>query len=123
MLPLSFVTAPISVEAPTPEIPTTIVLSVPAAPAKAKAAKQTVQKVVAQKMYHLVIGSFPNEREAKQCVTKLNKANFPNHGIITRQGRTRVYAAKFKQRNDAETFLSQLRQNKKHQDAWLYAAK
>ena len=121
MLPVNFVSQ-VYVEVPTPEIPTTIDLNVPVAPVKATAV-QNSKKVQLQKMYHLVIGSFPSEKEATQFIAKLEKASYPNYGSITRKGRTRVYAAKFDKKNDAETFLSQLRQDKKYQDAWLYAAK
>ena len=120
MLPLNFVSR-IYIETPTPQIPTTIELNVPTAPTKASV--QTSNKVQSQKMYHLVIGSFPSEEEATQFVAKLEKTSYPNYGSITRKGRTRVYAAKFDRKSDAELFLTQLRQDKKYQDAWLYAAK
>ena len=120
MLPLNFVSH-VYIEAPTPKIPTTIELNVPIAPTKASV--QTSDKVQSQKMYHLVIGSFPSEGEATQFIAKLEKASYPNYGSITRKGRTRVYAAKFDLKSDAELFLTQLRQDKKYQDAWLYAAK
>ncbi len=121
MLPLNFVSQ-IYVEVPTPKAPTTIELNVPLAPRKVAAVHKS-EKVQPQKMYHLVIGSFPSEKEATQFIAKLEKASYPNYGSITRKGRTRVFAAKFDQKSDAETFLTQLRQDKKYQDAWLYAAK
>lgn len=120
MLPLNLVSQ-ITLEAPMPQIATSIELNVSTAPKIV--IEQKVEHAKPQKMYHLVIGSFPTEDEAKRFTAKLEKASYPNYGSITRQGRIRVYAAKFKQKSDAEAFLSELRQNKKYQDAWLYAAK
>lgn len=120
ILPLNLVSQ-ITLEAPMPQIATSIKLNVSTAPKIV--IEQKVELAKPQKMYHLVVGSFPTADKAEQFISTFEHVNYPNYGSITRHGRTRVYAAKFNKKSDAETFLTQLRQDKKYKDAWLYAAK
>lgn len=76
-----------------------------------------------KKMYHLVIGSFPSEKEANQFYQKTDRSCYPNLGMITRQGKTRVYTTRYEDKQEAEKALNELRKTKGHQDAWLFASR
>lgn len=71
-----------------------------------------------QKMFYVVIGSFPNQKQAIQFVksTQLEQGEI---GIIERNDRWRVYAQQFSDREGAESFLATLRQDDRFQSAWL----
>jgi len=43
-----------------------------------------------------------------------------NMGIVTNDGRFRVYAAKFDNRKEAQNYILRLRANEKLKDTWLF---
>lgn len=90
----------------------------PVAPAKAPAAP-----AVKKKMYHIVIASLPDETKANEYLSKVDRATYKNAAIIVRDGKYRVYADKYDNREAAEAFIETIRQNEKHKDAWLFISR
>lgn len=78
---------------------------------------------VAQKMYHIIIGSFPNQEKADEYMARIDKSLYQETGMIVRDDRYRVYIRKFDNRKDAETYLSVIREGEKHKDAWLFISR
>lgn len=71
-----------------------------------------------RKMYYIIIGSFPNQEQAAQFVNS-SKFKKGEMGIIERDNRWRVYAQHFPDREGAETYLANLRQDDRYKSAWL----
>ena len=78
---------------------------------------------VRQKMYHIVIASFPTERQADEFISTVDRQACPGVDKILRDGKCRVYAARFDNREEAERFQATLRENEKYKDAWLFISR
>ncbi|MDR2969297.1 MAG: SPOR domain-containing protein [Tannerellaceae bacterium] len=81
------------------------------------------QPPVSGKMYHIIIGSFPDREKADQYMAGVDKYLYRETGIVVRDNRYRVYVRKFDNRQDAEEYLSVIREGEKHKDAWLFISK
>lgn len=86
-------------------------------------AETPAQPVVSKKMYHIIIGSFPDQQKADEYLAGIDKSLHQETGLIVRDDRYRVYARKFDNRQDAETYLSAIRDNEKYKDAWLFISR
>ncbi len=84
---------------------------------------QTDKTILNKKTYHIIIGSFPNEEKANEYISAIDKSQFSDAGIVLRDGRYRVYADKFDNRKDAESFLTTIRNSEKHKEAWMFISK
>ncbi|MDH6313707.1 hypothetical protein M2137_002497 [Parabacteroides sp. PFB2-10] len=76
-----------------------------------------------RKNYHIVIGSFPNEAKASEYLSTLDLDQYPYIGTIVKDGRHRVYANTFDNKQEAESFLSSIRESEKHKEAWLFVSR
>jgi cell division septation protein DedD len=74
----------------------------------------------AGKTYYVVIASFPSPDNAREYLSGVKRAEYAGAGIVVQDGRYRVYARKYTDRREAETFLSTLRENTKYRDTWLF---
>ena len=81
---------------------------------------QKETKVVAQKMYHVVIASFPTNEQARQYMKENGKKDCPNINVVHNKTKYRVYADRFTDRKSAEKYMEILRKNPKFKDAWLF---
>ena len=101
----------------------------PVALVEAKSVSQKAEGSVAEKtetprkMYHLVIASFPTEAQANTYMDTVDRQQYRQLGKVTRNGKCRVYAARFENRAEAERQLAQLRQTDRYKDAWLFISK
>ena len=95
---------------------------VPAQPKPIKA-EALVEKPTAQKMYHLVIASFPTKTQADEFMTGVDKQRYQQANVILRNGKYRVYAERYDNRAEAERRLTLLRQTASYKDAWLFISK
>lgn len=95
---------------------------VPAQPKPIKA-EALVEKPTAQKMYHLVIASFPTKTQADEFMTGVDKQRYQQANVILRNGKYRVYAERYDNRAEAERRLTLLRQTACYKDAWLFISK
>lgn len=78
---------------------------------------------VAKKMYHIVIASFPSEAQADEYLGNLDRAQCQNASKVVRDGKYRIYADRFDNGEDAESYMATLRQNEKYKDAWLFISR
>ena len=76
-----------------------------------------------QKMYHIVVGSFPSEKQANEFLSSIDKATFANASMVLRNDKYRVYVDKFDNRESAEKYIETVRNNPKYKDAWLFISK
>lgn len=112
-------TVPAATAAVSPETKTgESVVPVPVSTAKSVSAPVT-KKV---KYYHVVIGSFPSRPKADQFFGRVNKSRYNTAGIVERNGKARVYAARFTAREEAENYMNRLR-NGEYKDAWLFISR
>ncbi|MGL5561030.1 MAG: SPOR domain-containing protein, partial [Tannerellaceae bacterium] len=75
------------------------------------------------KEYYIVVGSFPNKTQALQLYDKFSAAKIQTLGIIERDGKYRIYANKFENRENADKYLLDLKKNPDFKDAWVFATK
>lgn len=75
------------------------------------------------KFYHIVIGSFPTRKQADSFLGRVDKTRFTQAGIIERDGKARIYAAKFPVRSEAEKMLEEVRSQGVYKDAWLFISR
>ena len=73
-----------------------------------------------QKIYYAIIGSFVTEKQANQYMQDIKMPELTNKGIVINDGRVRVFADKFDNRKEAESYIQHLRANAKLKDTWLY---
>ena len=76
-----------------------------------------------QKMFHIVIASFPDKDQADKFLAKVDRKQFPQTDIIERGGKFRVYSKKFDNRAEAESYLENFRNNSPYKDAWLFISR
>ncbi|MDF9831435.1 SPOR domain-containing protein [Parabacteroides sp. PF5-6] len=87
-------------------------------------AKETpIPPATSQKMYHIIIGSFPDQEKADEYMAGIDQSLYRESGLVVRDNRYRVYIRKFDNRQDAETYLSVIREGEKHKDAWLFISR
>lgn len=82
--------------------------------------------VVAQpkkKMYHIVIASFPSESQADEFIAGVDRNECKHVSKVVRDGKYRIYADKFDNREAAESYMRDLRSNPKYKDAWLFISR
>ena len=82
--------------------------------------KKEVVSQLKPKMYHIVIASFPDESQADAFIAKVDRRECKNVSKVVRDGKYRIYADKFNNRKEAESYMTNLRTNPKYKDAWLY---
>ena len=88
--------------------------------ADAEAVKAEAPKAMpAGKKYNIVIGSFPSKEQASKFMAE-NKGGGIDMSLVERDGRCRVCAYTFGNREEAESRLATLRTNEKYKDAWLF---
>ncbi|MCD7976411.1 MAG: SPOR domain-containing protein [Tannerellaceae bacterium] len=76
-----------------------------------------------RKMYHIVIGSFVTDKQADDFISEVNRSVCTGVNKITRDGKVRVYADRFVNREEAEQYLEQVRMHEKYKDAWLFISR
>lgn len=103
----------VSVATPTPvAVKTEVVLA---------EAPRKVEK--SMKMYHIVIASFPTELQADEYISGVDKKDCKHVSKVIRDGKYRIYADRFDNREQAEVYMAILRNNEKYKDAWLYISR
>lgn len=75
------------------------------------------------KYYHIVIASLPSINQANKFVSRMDKNRFAQAGIVERDGKIRIYAAKFTDKTQAEKYLSDMRQSNSYKDAWMFISR
>lgn len=75
------------------------------------------------KMYHIVIASFPSEKQADEYMAGVDNKECKHVSKVVRDGKYRIYADRFDNRQDAESYMATLRSNPKYKDAWLFISR
>ena len=75
---------------------------------------------VRQKTYYIIIGSFHTKKQAEMFMSETNLTSCKETGLVARDEKVRVYAARFDTREEAETYLSRLRSDHAFKNAWLF---
>ena len=81
------------------------------------------KSVAPKQMYHIVIASFPTEEQANEYISGVDRAQCKNVSKVVRDGKYRIYADKFNNRADAESYMATLRKIEKYKDAWLFISR
>lgn len=76
-----------------------------------------------QKMYHIVIASFPTEEQADKYIAGVDRKDCKHVSKVVRDGKYRIYADRFDNREQAESYMATLRTNEKYKDAWLFISR
>lgn len=96
-------------------------VDVPAENTEATSSVVTQEEVNSeQKRYHVIIASFPSEALANAYLSKVDKSICKNADVLQCDHKYRVYADRFDNNSQAQSFMSTLRSNAKYKDAWLY---
>lgn len=114
------------VVAPEGSVPAPVVNATPAPRKQEVVSKPEIRTEQAKtnvKMYHIVIASFPSETQADEYIAGVNKGECKHVSKVVRDGKYRIYADRFDNRKDAETYMATLRQNPKYKDAWLFISR
>lgn len=88
-----------------------------------KALEVKTAPAVKRKMFHIVIASFPNEQQADEYISTVDRQVCTGVDKIMRDGKCRVYAARFDNREEAERYQAALRKHEKYKDAWLFISR
>lgn len=75
------------------------------------------------KMYHIVIASLPTESQADEYMSKVDRTICAHVSKVARDGKYRIYADKFDNREQAENYLATLRKTEKYKDSWLFISR
>ncbi|MDR3268247.1 MAG: SPOR domain-containing protein [Tannerella sp.] len=70
--------------------------------------------------YYIIIASFLTEKQAEKYLVEINPSECKETGIVKQNENIRVYAARYTNRKEAETYMHQLRANDKFKNAWLF---
>lgn len=91
-----------------------------ATPAKQEqpAAKPAAKKK--GKTYYIVIASFPTEAQANQFLAGVDRKVCRNADKVHNGSKYRIFADKYTNRAEAESYMKQLRNHPKYKDAWLF---
>lgn len=79
--------------------------------------------VLSAKAYHIVIASFPTENQADDYMSKVDRTICARVSKVARDGKYRIYADKFDNREQAERYLATLRKTDKYKDSWLFISR
>ena len=74
-------------------------------------------------MYHIVIACFPSESQADEFIAGVDRNECKHVSKVVRDGKYRIYADKFDNREAAESYMATLRSNPKYKDAWLFISR
>ncbi len=88
---------------------------------EASAKKQAPKPAaVKSKKYYIVIASFPTSEQANTYLEGVDRNVCANAAITLNKNNYRVYADCFLERDEAETYMADLRKHKDYKDAWLF---
>lgn len=97
--------------------------AVKATPSAVKTSRPATAAPAREKTYHIVIASFPSESQANEYMARIDRSECKHVSKVVRDGRYRIYADKFDNRQEAENYMATLRKNPKYKDAWLFISR
>ncbi|MCE5174297.1 MAG: SPOR domain-containing protein [Bacteroidales bacterium] len=86
---------------------------------------QKITAPIPARTYYIVVGSFPQKRLAERWIQENSQqSKFKYAGIVEKDGRARVYTKSFPDKNVAQAYLNQFRENNPEcASAWLLSVK
>ena len=88
---------------------------------------ETPQPIVPEaqptKTYHIIVASLPNHRGADEELSRYASMGYPSATLVERDDRVRISLVQFTDKDEANTYLTSLRQNARFQNAWLLAVR
>lgn len=76
-----------------------------------------------EKYFHIIIASFPETAQAEKYLQTVDRSIYTGAGIVERGGKSRVYASKFTDRQEAENYMNTLRSGNQYTDAWMFISR
>lgn len=99
-------------------------VTTPSTPHKGQEVKKAAAIVKKNiKYFHVIVGSFPTRKQADEFLSHVDKSQYGQAGIVERNGKVRVFAAKFTDRKEAENYMEKVRSNATYKDAWLFISR
>ncbi len=80
-------------------------------------------KSLPQKYYYVVIASFQTASQADTYLKGVDRQTFRYSDVVQNDKKYRVYADRFTKRATAESFMENLRKDKRYKDAWLFISR
>ena len=103
-----------------PETEEAVEVIVPAVEAPQPAAAIATQPT---KTYHIIVASLPSHRGTNETLTQYTRQGYTSASLVERDNRVRISLVQFTDKNEANKYLSTLRQNEEFQNAWLLAVR
>ena len=75
------------------------------------------------KTYHIIVASLPSHRGADETLAQYTRQGYTSASLVERDDRVRISLVQFTDKDEANRYLSTLRQNEKFQNAWLLAVR
>ena len=75
------------------------------------------------KTYHIIVASLPSHRGADETLAQYTRQGYTSTSLVERDNRVRISLVQFADKDEANKYLSTLRQNEKFQNAWLLAVR
>ena len=75
------------------------------------------------KTYHIIVASLPSHRGADETLEQFAAKGYTNATIVERDDRVRISLAQFADKDEANEYLKELRQQEDFQNAWLLAVR
>ena len=75
------------------------------------------------KTYHIIVASLPSHRGADETLAQYTRQGYTSASLVERDNRVRISLVQFADKDEANEYLSTLRQNEKFQNAWLLAVR
>jgi len=95
----------------------------PSTTTKPETSATTTAATAVSKPYYVIIGSFANRTQANSYIKRLKGNEASTAKLLIKDGRVRVYTQQFPSEEAAQTYVTQLRKNPKHAQAWIYKSK
>ena len=93
-------------------------------PTKENAPAPTPVTIAASnKTYHIIVASLPSHRGADETLEQFAAKGYTNVTIVERDDRVRISLAQFADKDEANEYLKELRQQEDFQNAWLLAVR
>jgi len=73
-----------------------------------------------QREYHLIVASVVTQKDAEKILSKLHEQGYSD-AMILKGENTRISISHYFDKSEAENQLELLRQNKEHENAWLFS--
>ncbi len=85
--------------------------------------RELIQTSPNGKLYYIIVASCSSEANARAALRQLSDGGRNEIGILSKDGKYRLYINLFSLKTDAEQYLNDLRRNERFRDAWLLPVK